>query len=314
MQYGEGDPERAFFGFHNSDQLSNAVTGFAASTAYSGLKWFANGGYQRIKDLYDLRGQIRKEKKMARFKRGRRGYRKRGFKRRRIGRRRGFRRLGRRVRALSKVVRRTGLRSTETKYFTTAQNGTIGRYTDSATPLINITNVIDQGLGPGGRVGGRIFLQKIKIYIQFTASDTASNPEQWVRWIFVRDMKPTDDAASPQLNQIIQQYGLSGPTTQSEGNKNMMIFRYINTRQTGRFQWLWSGMLKVSNNGGSGDKTKMLKKVIRVYKPVNYGSAAIGTTLGTGQIYGFAYSSDFTTTAANMVSYQTVFRVSWTDL
>jgi len=313
MNYGEGDIQRAFFGFHNEEQFNNYLIGLGVSSVYSAIRWYRNN-HAEIKLTYDLLQQLQKKKMARRFGR-KRNYRRRGYKRRRIsGRRRyGRAKLSRRIRSISRMLRSKGIRSTEIKYVDSNGGGTVTRLQSSNVADLKFTKDIAQGNAYNQRVGGKIFVRKIRMYIMFTASSTSTYPEQYVKWLVVREKTAITAGAVPDIGQVISA-PVTSPATQGGGNQTIMTSKYVNNRFQNRFQVLWSGLTKVVNESGSGEKTRLFKKTIKVFKPTEYGINPDGTDLGPGQIYLYMWSSDPTTASANQVSYQYFYRVSFTDV
>jgi len=189
----------------------------------------------------------------------------------------------------------------------------VSRFNSTNVADLSLTKDIAQGQAYNQRIGGKIYVRKIRIYIIFTASSTATYPEQYVKWMVVREKTAITAAAVPDIGQVVS-VPVNSPTTQTGGNQTIMTSAYINNRFQDRFQVLWQGLTKVVNESGSGEKTRLYKKTIKVFKPAEYGTTAGATDLGPGQIYLYMWSTDPTTTSANQVTYQFFHRVSFTDV
>lgn len=322
MEYGEGDFQRAFLGFHNSDQLHYAVTGLGVATAYNFVTHWRNN-YDSYKQAYELYNQFRSSRKERRQEeKMARRYRKSGYKRRRTGKykygkrrrgKRGYGGLARRVSKISRMLRTKGVRNTEIKYQEVQSTVAVGPMTTALAPVLSFTNVIGTGSGYAARTGGKVFVRKIKLWIMLGAKTGATNPEQYVRVFVVRDKQPAAAAGLPLFTDVASP-AATAVTNQTTGNLSLMTFQWINNRFDGRFNILWSGMFKVVNESGSGEKTRLIKKIIKVFKPAEFGQSNTGTDLGPGQLYLYAYSSDPTTTSTNQVDMNYAYRLSFTDV
>lgn len=317
MEFGEGDIARSWFGFHNEDQANYALGSFAVATAYSGLKWFRNN-HGEIKLAHEAYNNVFRKKEMAK-------YRKRGFKRRRVGRYggkyrkrgRGRRsaRLARRVRRISRIISSKGLNSTEIKYRDLLFDWQVSKPESNNQPNINFSSGIVQGDDYNQRNGNKIFIRKINLHFMISASTTSTNNEHWIRWIVVRDKMPDSGSVAPFYSEIFESsWTAAGAATQAATNQSFFIMRYINNRYKNRFQWLWTGVTKVSKDGGTDANIKWFKKKIKVFKPMYFEGDNPDSYRSVGQLYLLAFSTEPTATVANMPRIVGKYRISYTDL
>lgn len=315
MEFGEGDIARSWFGFHNEDQVNYALGSFAVSTAYSGLSWFRKH-HGEIKLAHEAYDNFRK-KEMATYKRYR--------KRRRIGRKYGKRRfkryrksgrgsLARRVRRISRIINSKGIKSAEVKYRDSTFDWQVSKPDLNNQPNIYLLDGIIRGDEENERNGNKIFVRKINLQFFLSASDTATNDEHWIRWIVIRDAHPDSDSVSPYYQEIFEStFTSTGNSAQWQANMAFLLNRYIHNKFKNRFQWLWTGVTKVSKNGGAGEKIKVFKKKIKVFKPAHFTGDVPATNKGPGQLYLLAFSTEPSATVANMPRIVGKYRISYTD-
>lgn len=311
MQYGEGDFQRAYFGFHNEDQANQAINTFVASTALSGVNWFRNN-YQTIKSGLDTYHALKSKTKMARGKfrgRARRGRSRRYVKKRRFYRR-GRGSLGRRIRGISRMLRAKGVNSAEVKY-RDRQLSTQFLVYDPSVQGTNLLEGISQGTDNQQYLGRKVFIRHIKFGAIIQASDTLLIPD-WVRILVVRDRRPDEDATPPSISEVYQQ--LSGWTTGSwttaQLTKAAFMFKYVNNRQAGRFQIIANRFLRVQpiETGASGGHIQFRK---RIMKPWHLdGANLVSGARGLGQLYLYLIGG----VSATSTAIDCVWRVSYTDL
>lgn len=153
------------------------------------------------------------------------------------------------------------------------------------------------------------------MYIQITASNASANPENYVRWFIVRDKKPGSTTLVPSISDVVSNPLGAGPAdTQEEANLSLMTFRPLNNIQMGRFQWLASGFVKISNESGAGEKTKIFKKTIYVRQPCYFGAGESDNEIGPGHIYMYAYGTDPLPNDEGAPSIQYAYRMKFTDV
>lgn len=267
------------------------------------------------------------EKKMA----SGRGYKKRGFKRRRIGRRYGRRRgrgkgrMGRvysKIRRINKIIYTKGLRNAEIKYITTtAQTVNLTTWAFSKAPSITFTKLANGNNLPA-RIGAKVFIRHIKYSLALYANASATE-EQWIKWIIVRDTKPDsgwdntgtydpDLASIPKLGDVYKPANTLTASTTADGLLQLVPYADTVYRNSKRFQWLDSGLIKVNPNLGSGNVSQLIKKRVKVMKPCYYGDTTsnAGTENGRGQIYMWTMSNFTTNVPFGVMD----FRLSYTDL
>lgn len=306
----------------------------ATNIAYS---WVANKVREKVgsffyksdaaylgKDYFSLVNElkpIRSKAQMARYRK--RGYKRRKLssKRRRYGKRRyGKRRgsLSRRVRGISNFLRNKGIRNVESKYYSAFGGAATPAYADrydvARAPIIGFTKGISNGNDYTSRNGAKIFIRKIKLYLMFTASSSAPYPEQYIKWCVVRDKKPDSQTNDPILNDVVFNNIGTSASGQAYGNIALMTFRDVNNRYTNRFSWLASGVHKIVNENGTGEKTVFIKKNIRVNQPCYYGTSQTDVDRGAGHIYLYAYSTSGSSTPADSPTIQFAYRVYFTDV
>jgi len=315
MEFGEGDIARSWFGFHNEDQANYALGSFVVASAYSGLSWFRkhHGEIKLAKEAYDNIGK----KEMASYKRYR--------KRRRIGRKYGKRRskryrkygrgsLARRVRRISRIINSKGIKSAEVKYRDATFDWQVSKAEANNQPNVNFASGIVQGLDIDERLGNKIFIRKINLQFFISASTTSTNFEHWVRWIVFRDAHPDSDSVSPFYNEVFQtNFAPAGAVAQWQANLAFLLNRYVNNKFKNRFQWLWTGVTKVSKDGGTAETIKVFKKKIKVFKPMHFVGDVPEANRGPGQLYLMAFSTEPSATVANMPRIVGTYRISYTD-
>lgn len=353
-EYGEGDFQRAFLGFHNSDQLSNAVWKFGIASTISSIQWYRNN-YQNIKTGADVAkaylGSRKQEEKMARFRRNyRKRYggrkRRRTFRRRRFGKRRG-RRSGRGVRGVYRFLRRQGLRNVETKILT----GLTGGIDSETTPMYNpwyapavggqgnpvtLANLylipmlygIPEGDTKNDRLGTKIYVTKIRINAIWRAITGAPN-ESMVRWMILREKHPEGPelrnwplgtGGGPTLSDLYTAIPFVEPATAltPEQRVDMMWakWKYVDEWQNNRFSTLAQGTFKIGNDTGNSISQIPWKQTIRVQQPCSFGDTA-GTSCGRGMIYFIAWSNNVnydTFTKQKQIQLNGMYRVYFKDV
>lgn len=316
MNVGREGDLGALFGYNTYNQLSYGVGAFAVATAYKGLRTFINNK-GLIKDVYELSGT--NQTKMARrFKRRRIGGRKRrnGRRSRRGGRRGGG--LAKRVARISRMLRSKGIASTEIKWQNVAGSALpINPLTSARGADLWFTENIVDGTTKSNRIGAKIFIRNLRMRFLLSASSTATYPEQYVRWIIVRDKKPASSSNSPELQQLFMTNNVPGSgATQAQGNLSMVTYGWYNNRHSGRFQVLSQGMTKLVNESGAGEKTKWFKINKKIQKPCSYG-LGVSTPpidIGVGHIYMYFWSSEPSATTANKPNVTFEYRLTWTDV
>lgn len=157
----------------------------------------------------------------------------------------------------------------------------------------------------------------MNLTITVGTSSTPTRPEQWIRWLVVRDKQPAVPNSNPDITDIyafvLTLRATSSAYSQQEANRLLDTFKWTNNRFAGRFQILWKGMTKVANEA-SGTRIWKFKKIINVFKPAEFGVAADLNDRGPGQLYLFAWSSEPSTTAGNMPTMDMSCRLSFTDV
>lgn len=327
-EYGEGDFQRAFLGFRNSDQLSNYLWTLGVSSAISGIRWYREN-YNNIKSVADVGKSLLvagQKTQMARFRR--RNYKRTygGRKRRRTYRRRRSFRRGRRsgrraIRGIYKLLRRQGVRNVETKVVTGttgAINTTEGKYNSWYAPavggqtnpttlanlyLIPMLYGISEGDAKTQRTGNKIMVSKIRINGIWRAITGAPN-EVMVSYLILRDKHPESadlrnwgvgTGNGPTLGDLYATIPFVEPATalSNEQRIDMMYakWKYVDTWQSGRFSILTRGQFKIGSDTGNTISTIPWKQTIRVMQPCSYGNAA-GTEAGKGMIYFVAWSNN----------------------
>jgi len=241
-------------------------------------------------------------------------------KRRRVGsrtitrrRRRGRTGLRRKFTRFSRTLRRKGILAIETKY----SEGLLDNFTiepwDDTDPTLSPTRnghvtAIAQGINASQRIGGKIWIRKLRLHIFVSAHPTAGLNEQYIRVFVIRDLAPlVPDVSASGSTRI----GYYLQATGTNANLNLMPWQYINSYRAPRPQILYTALIKVSRETGSDFQYKAWKKTINVFKPCHYDSASANTDVGKGQIYCFWYTNETNVVAPPKVEF--AWRVSYTD-
>jgi len=149
--------------------------------------------------------------------------------------------------------------------------------------------------------------------MMFTASSSSVEPEHYVRWFVTRDKKPGSETAEPSIGDVVSNPAPTTATTQADANLSMMTFRPVNGIQQDRWQWLASGIFKLSNEDGAGEEKVFLKKTIRVMQPCHFGEPFNVNGYGPGHIYLWMYGTDPSASSGNP-TVQYAYRISYTDV
>lgn len=316
------------------DDADQAVNYIGLIGLYTATRWWKNN-YSWIKQGLDTYYAIGNEQystgEMPAYRRRRRygrGSRRFGRKSRRVvrGRARGRRGLAKRVRSINRRLRRMGVYNVETKYwegFTGAQTGPApGTWvpwrayrfnkTDGMYPLWDI----NKGEESNERVGNKVFIRHI--YLKAIVRNTGGNdPESFVQFMLVRDKEPRAQAGFPTLEDVVLAADIPAgltPTAAQAADINLMHFQHVNDVQTGRFQILHKGLMKLSNEDGANDNTNLFVKRFRIMQPATYDEFYDdeGGSL-RGGIY-LAMWTNNSTVANNTIEMNGRIRVSFTDV
>lgn len=271
--------------------------------------------YNNLYELYvGSQGFARKTQMARRYGKRRRVSRK---SRRRYGKRRYRRgRSNGGTRRLYRRLRNKGIFSTEVKYRDNELLGYRVQHVSSGLgPAVTFTD-LSEGATYQERIGAKVFIRKIKLYMQFGCGSSGSAPqdETYIRWAIVRDKVP-DAAANPAFITEPFDFFYPNPTNFNETVAGMCPFRWVNNRQAKRFQYLWGGMTKVTTNSAAGYERTMIKKIIRVNKPCQYGNEDSVNDRGPGQLYFFVWSDQYGPNSQDAIYpyLNMYYRVSFTD-
>lgn len=214
------------------------------------------------------------------------------------------------------MLRSKGVSSAEIKYIDVS----------TATSTAPDINALDTANGPvlkpldniaeddtyKGRTGIKVYVRKIKFYLNLIANN-AGDSDQYVRFMIVRDRKPTTESA-PTLAELFQvPSNGNAPTTLVQGMQSFNTFKWVGNRNQGRFKMLVDRTIKLSKFSGDASNTIIMKKVINIFRPAQWNrnnAGDLGTGLGPGQIYVFIYGS----AVANKPTWHYSYRLSYTDL
>lgn len=309
----EGDLGAAF-GTSNTRYLENTLLTFGASAIIGGLNWFREN-YQHVKTGLDLYYQLNEKKMVYRKGRGKRTYRRRGYKRRRLrryGRRRGG--LRRRIRAISSMLRRKGIRNSEIKFLQNTGSVAVNTVQANQFPIQNLAEIA-AGDGKANREGAKVFIRHIRIRgLVRTTEGAATFPENYIRFLIVRDKVPHSPTAEPHLTDVFNFPNTAPATTYNTAAINMMPWKYADNRFARRWQVLAQWGMKISSVNATGDSTRMFKKNIRVMQPAYYGASLTDQDLGPGQIYLYAWSTEPKSTLPDAPTLTFAYRVTFTDV
>lgn len=303
--------------------LSVAKAGLISQIKDNGVNWiidfFKKSTGQLLHDnIYDFYAPYILKKKMAR-RYGKRRRVSRRSSRRRYGRRRfrrGGRRYSRSTRGLYRRLRNKGIFSTEVKYRDDELLGyRVQRVNSTLFPCITFTN-LSEGVTYQERIGAKLFIRKIKLYLQFGAGDAGSLPqdETYIRWALVRDKVPDTSSNPPFITEPFD-FFYPNPVDFNQATAGMCMFRHVNNRFAKRFQYIWGGMTKVSVNSAAGYERTIIKKIVKINKPVQYGVGDDLSDIGPGQLYFYVWSDQYGPNEQNSVYpyMNCYYRVSFTD-
>ena len=290
----------------------NAWNSFASAAAL-------NRVYNRFKTSdssynYKLFPEINEpQKKMA----GRRRYARGGsrFKRRRRFKRRNG--ILRKIKRINRKLFRKGVFNIETKYSRTGSTLICGlpNPTTATGSVMNIMTQITRGEDFDEMNGGKIFVKNIRMQYMLRAPSTMS-ADALVRVMVVRDKQPSSQANSPLLGMVNDFYIPNTPTSQSEADLNIMLWRFTNSYTAGRFQVLYSRLHALSATAdGYFGKNHFIKKTIRINKPWYTAATEAQTNdaaRGPGQLY-LIYFSNCMEGAGNLPFLNVCWRASYTD-
>lgn len=288
----------------------NPWTSFVSAAALNRIynRYKSEGGYKLFPEVNES------QKKMARFSKRRRT--NAGYKRRRKFRRGGGRLL-RKIKRINRTLARKGVFNIETKYLRTG--GTyFANLPDPTSGVSNATNLmgtLTRGEDFDEMQGGKIFVKNIRLQYMLRAPSTMAG-DVVVRIMVVRDKQPASPSTVPLLQQLFDFYIPNKPTSQSEADLNIMLWRWTNSNTAGRFQILYNKMHIVTPAAdNSYHKNIFYKKTIRINKPWYTDATEAQTNdarKGPGQLYLVYFSNSMD--GANLGPFlNAAWRASYTD-
>lgn len=255
---------------------------------------------------------------MARLRRRNGGSRFKRRKRRRTSV--GVRAIGR-VKRLSRKLFRKGIFNVETKFKEIGITKTINSWAGNMLGT-NLFEGFSQGAGQSQYLGNSIFVRSINFWGLARASNPGSfegaYPEQYVHVLIVRDKRPDNDNTTPPILSIFDAYYQPSITSQSEADANLFTFPWIANRDTGRFQWVYHKIFKLTNVPGLGF-TKLLHRRIKINRKFDLAGTNMASGLrGAGQLYLYTWSNAWLDNGAgndfNAGTLNCAWRVNYTDV
>ncbi|QDJ95230.1 capsid protein [Capybara virus 12_cap1_103] len=237
---------------------------------------------------------------MAKFRRPRLNVRYRGRTKTRLGRRKFRRgnRLVKRVRRISRVLHRKGLKSIEIKYLqgqlqtpnTVAGTGAISTLLETGAAGSNgnrfgLTSQIVQGTTREQRVGNKVFLRHVRVRALLQASSAATAASEvyfTIMFVRVKDAQGSTGSLSaevPYLQNIFEYIGstsaLSTAPNGQNGGRGAFVnqWNYINARFKDDFQILKKKTYRIGKFDGNPPMKVMFKFNMPIFKPAYWDDA-----------------------------------------